>query len=128
VSPWVIGLHVLSLHSPAHWTDDFGARVAYNKATTGIYARADNGFTFGAYSNSYGKASAYAGWTWQTDNKRWAVTAAGVTGYPSKKLRFLVLPSVRFDLPSDWSLRIGGGPRVEKDGAALLHFALERPF
>jgi hypothetical protein len=126
MSPWVIGLHVLSLHSPGTWIDDLGHEVRYNKATNGIYARAANGFTFGAYTNSYDKASAYAGWTWQTENKRWAITAAGVTGYPSKALRFLVLPSVRFDLPADWSLRIGGGPRVEKDGASLVHFALER--
>jgi hypothetical protein len=122
---WVVGLHLLSLHSPGCWDDDFGRCVAYNKQTTGIYARAANGFSFGAFTNSYHRPSAYAGWTWQTDNGRWAVTAAAVTGYPAKPLRAMVLPSVAFDLPGRWTLRLTGGPRVEKGGAALLHFALE---
>lgn len=128
MTPWVIGLHVLSLHNPNCYQDDARQCVAYNKQTTGIYARAPSGFSFGGYTNSYGHPSAYAGWTWHTPNGRFALTAALVTGYPAKPLRVLAMPSVRFDLPHDWTLRLVGGPRVEKQGAAVLHIALERPF
>jgi hypothetical protein len=77
-----IGLHLASAHSAGRM----------NSSNPGLYLRLPSGFTAGFYENSlsrtrYGgnegsrRYSAYAGWTWQTDNRTWAASLGGVTGY-----------------------------------------------
>ena len=78
----VIGLHLLSAHSTA----------GLNNSNPGLYVRTATGFTAGAYENSLSRTrfggndgsqriSTYAGWTWETSGRTWALSVAGVTGY-----------------------------------------------
>jgi hypothetical protein len=130
IAAWTLGAHLLSFHAPGAYTSDAGRRVAYERVTPGLYLRAPSGLTFGAYRNSYGDGSAYAGWTFETEDKRFALTVAGVAGYKRAAVLPMVIPSVRFSLTDDdkMALRIAGAPRIEKGGAALLHVAVEAPF
>lgn len=120
---WTLGLHLISLHAP-NCHDDGGLCKRYEALTPGIYARAPSGLSFGAYRNSYGRGSVYAGWTFETPDKRFALTVAGVTGYPQRGLRPMALPSIRWDLGAKTSLRIAAAPKVG-GSAALVHFAIE---
>lgn len=93
---WILGLHLLTAHvSPG-----------YETFTPGAYVRHESGFTAGAYRNSIGRNSAYAGWTLETDDKRFAITAGAVTGYDRKceagmctghagKIAPLLIPSMK---------------------------------
>jgi hypothetical protein len=114
-----IGLHIATAH--------FGADL--KAATPGVYIRNEAGFTAGVYRNSYSRTSTYAGWTWQTEDKRFALTAGAVTGYPAAKLMPLIVPSVRFEVAHGIAARIAFIPKPAKHGrAAGLHLALEREF
>lgn len=124
VGAWVIGLHLLSQHDPACYPTH-GRCERYNNANSGIYARAPIGLTLGAYRNSYGRPTAYAGWTFETRDRRFALTVGGATGYPRAALVPLVAPSVRIGLTDTLALRLAGAPRVGKDSAAIVHLALE---
>lgn len=66
---WTIGLHLLTAH----------AVPGYEAVTPGVYARHESGLTFGAYRNSIGRRSAYAGWTFESG--RFALTVGAVSGY-----------------------------------------------
>lgn len=66
---WTLGLHLLTAH----------AMPGYEAVTPGIYARHESGATFGAYRNSIGRRSAYAGWTFESG--RFALTVGAVSGY-----------------------------------------------
>jgi hypothetical protein len=127
MNAWIVGLHLWSSHFGACY-DLIGECKPYESATVGIYAKAPGGFTFGAYRNSYGKPSAYAGWTFETKDRRFALVVAGITGYDRATVVPAVVPSVRFYLGGHTALRIAGLPRFEKGGASVLHFALERSF
>lgn len=124
---WIIGLHLWSTHFGACYDIDKHCR-RYESATTGIYARAPNGGTFGAFTNSYGNPSAYAGWTFETKDRRFALLVAGVTGYERAAVLPLVVPSVRFEIAQRTALRVAGLPRFEKQGASVVHLALEKDF
>lgn len=121
---WIIGLHLWSSHFGACYPMPEGCR-AYASATPGIYWRAPSGLTVGGYRNSFGGDSAYAGWTFETADRRFALTVAGASGYPRASVIPLVVPSVRVGLAEHLSLRLAGTPRVEKGGAAMAHLALE---
>lgn len=148
----VLGAHLLSLHAPASyvsWEDAHGnveARTRYETITPGAYVVLANGATVGAYRNSYGRPSVYAGWTFRTQDDRFAVTVGAVTGYgrfatspvwpgPDGKnyrtyhdgndVEPLIVPSVRFSLTEATSVRLGVLARPVKDGAAALHVAIE---
>lgn len=148
----VLGAHLISLHAPAaydSWVDHHGnveARTRYETVTPGAYVVLGNGATLGAYRNSYGRASVYAGWTFRTEGDRFALTVGAVTGYgrfptspvwpgedgqnyrtyhSGQDVEPLIVPSVRFGLTDSTSLRVGLLARPVKDGAAALHFAIE---
>lgn len=125
LSAWVLGLHLLSAHDPGCHMES-GRCVAYQNVNPGLYARAPSGLTMGLYRNSYSRMSAYAGWTFETKDRRFALTVAAATGYPRATVIPLAVPSVRFGLTDAWSLRIAGAPRFEKGGAAVLHLSIER--
>lgn len=78
----VIGAHLVSAHSSP----------GLNNTNPGLYVRTESGFTAGAYENSISRTrlsgnngsrrtSTYAGWSWETDSRNWAITLGGVTGY-----------------------------------------------
>lgn len=124
---WIIGLHLWSTHFGACYETPIGCQQ-YESATTGVYWRAPSGLTIGGYSNSYGKDSFYAGWTFETADRRFALLVAGVTGYRRAAVVPAIVPSVRVDLRGGVALRLSAIPRVEKKGANVLHLAVERRF
>ena len=69
---FIIGLHLASVHVPAHdWQDNFNP---------GIYAQhVDTGITLGTYHNTLGRQTVYAGWTYNWGPA--SVTLGAATGY-----------------------------------------------
>jgi hypothetical protein len=121
---WVVGLHLWSTHFGACYPMPDGCRQ-YETATRGIYWRAPGGFTVGGYRNSYGKDSTYAGWTFETADKRFALTVAGVTGYRRAAILPMLAPSIRFVVFDSWAIRASGAPKLG-GSANVLHLAIER--
>lgn len=115
-----LGLHLASVHSTPGWCD-------FNP---GLYLRTDAGLTLGAYRNSECRASVYAGWTWEARRGRWAaaVTAGAVTGYTSRPVLPLLVPSLAVDVADKTALRLTYIPKTEKAGAHALHLSVERRF
>ena len=132
----VIGAHLVSLHSnPSYITvvDVHGNTLQtrqYETVTPGAYVRLANGATFGAFRNSYGRGSAYAGYTFETADGRFALTVGGVTGYYGAAVQPLVIPSVQFGLDAlgapGWKARIALAPKPpRRASSAALHLAVE---
>ncbi len=69
-----LGLHLMTAH----------AASGYESVTPGIYIRHESGLTAGAYRNSIKRPSLYAGYTFETADKRWALTVGAVTGYEKR--------------------------------------------
>lgn len=119
----VLGVNLVTAHTAP----------GLESATPGIYARADFGLSGGVYRNSYGRASAWLGWTWESGDflgeRRFALTVGAVTGYPAKPVLPLLVPSVRFGLADDVSLRLALIPKPPQIGSAWgLSLSLERSF
>lgn len=76
-----IGLHLASVHLPHD--------AALSGVNPGIYVRAANGVTVGAYRNSLGRPSAYAAWTLEDiGDTPFSLTAGAITGYVKKTKHF----------------------------------------
>ena len=115
-----LGLHLATAH--------FGGEGLHS-STPGVYLTTNSGLTLGAYSNSYGATSTYAAWTWQTADKRFALTAGGVTGYPAARVMPLLVPSVRIPIVGGASARLSFLAKPPKKGSAGgLHLSVERSF
>jgi len=132
----VIGAHLVSLHSnPSYITvvDVHGNTLQtrqYETITPGAYVRLANGATFGAFRNSYGRGSAYAGYTFETADGRFALTVGGITGYHGAAVQPLVVPSMQFGLDAlgapGWKARFALAPKPPRQAAAAaLHIAVE---
>jgi len=67
----VVGLHLASIHIPAHEDQ--------HNFNPGIYARLDNGATLGTYHNTLGKQTFYAGYT--LERGPFALTVGIANGY-----------------------------------------------
>jgi hypothetical protein len=114
-----VGLHLATQHLE-HSTQDL------QTLTPGVYLRTESGFTAGSFRNSYSRSSVYAGWTWQTDDGRFALTAGAITGYSAAKVMPLVTPSVRFELAPGTYLRTAYVPKPLKHGhSSGLHLSIE---
>lgn len=144
-----IGLHALSLHTAPSYTlmenADGKQSARYETLTPGLYIRHDSGATAGAYRNSYGQMSYYGGWTFQTDDERFAITIGAVTGYGERKVGEsvqgnklirhyhsgggdvlpLVAPSVKFNLTDEVGARFTVLPPTTRKASAVLHFSIE---
>jgi hypothetical protein len=121
----VTGIHLASVHSeptyPCGQTE-----CAYNNTNPGVYLVMPSGLTVGAYHNSYRQVSAYAGWTWQTADGRFGLTAGAAVGYRHAPLMPMLTPSVRFDLSDRWAIRLSAIPKPQwPPEAAVLHLSLE---
>lgn len=113
---WQLGLHVASAHE----------RGGYESSTPGLYLRAPSGATLGLLRNSQGRSSAYAAHTWQSVDRRWALTAGLVSGYDSAPVSPLLCASLRQPLGAGRALRLAYIPRPPgKGGSAALHLSLE---
>ena len=114
----------LGLHT-ATWHD----RPGYRAATPGLYWRLDNGATLGALSNSEGHFSAYAAWTWHTDEQRplsAAVSAGLITGYSLAPVVPLIAPSVAVRLGEQATARLIVLPKWHaKQGATAAQLDFE---
>lgn len=120
-APWIIGLQLASAH--------FGHDASSMEwVTPGVYARHPSGFTAGVYRNSEGRGSAFAGWTWQTESRTWAITVGAVAGYQRASVMPMVVPSVRLPV-GDFAVRLSVVPPIAKHGiVGALTVALERDF
>jgi hypothetical protein len=116
-----IGAHLVTHHMLV----PEGAKLT--DSNPGLYVRMPSGLTLGAYRNSYGLGSAYAGNTWQTASGTWALTAGLVTGYPNRPVAPLLVPSVRLPLPGldGYAFRLALLPKPRPNGAAGLHLCFE---
>lgn len=101
-----VGVHLLSFHSAG----------GYQTLTPGIFYRSGP-VVVGAFRNSEGRGSAYAGWHRQYG--AWATTAGLVTGYERAK----VLPMFVVTYKLDDHFRLGVVPNPK--GAWALHLAYE---
>lgn len=111
----IIGLHLTTAH--------FGAAPGLDlqDRNPGIYARTAAGLTIGAYRNSVGRNSVHAGWTWETADRRWALTAGVVSGYSRGRVGPLLIPSVRLG-----AARLSYLPKARRDGSHGVHLSVER--
>lgn len=142
-APAIIGLHTVSLHLPQ---EDY-----LNNVNPGIYVRAENGATAGVYRNSIGRASFYAGITFEYGP--FALTLGGLTGYKIKResvpcndeqkaagwstgctfdfgnqkhsFGLLVAPSVRLPEVFGFTPRVTGLPKFTAKGHNVLHLTIE---
>ncbi|MCI4427663.1 MAG: hypothetical protein JHC40_00700 [Burkholderiales bacterium] len=112
-----LGLHLVSVHMPAH---DF------NNFNPGIYYRNDDGWTAGGFYNSLRQTSFYAGYTWQY--RALGLTVGGATGY-QYAVQPLLVPSLRLFSNEGFSARLAFIPRVEKRiESNVLHLTVEYSF
>lgn len=114
------GLHLGTVHFRGTWND-------FNP---GVYVKLNNGLTFGTYYNSERKQSTYVGRTFSknlTQNLEIAATVGIISGY-NKTVLPLVLPTVAYKFHRDFAVRVGFVPKVNKQGSAGLHFAIEKQF
>jgi hypothetical protein len=112
------GLHLATHH--------FGGNL--KSETPGAYLRHSSGATGGCYGNSYDRLSCYAGWSWQTPGRMFAITAGAVTGYPARSVMPMLVPSVRLPLPQTEraAVRLAYLPKPMKHGTAPgLHLGIE---
>lgn len=116
----VLGLHLASWHSAP----------SLESVNPGLYVRHESGFTAGAFRNSYRRESAYAGWTFETADRRFALTAGAVTGYPARRVLPLLVPSVRLGLTERVAARLAYLPKPPTDfgSSHSLHLSVERQF
>lgn len=116
----VLGVHLFSLHTAP----------GLEAANPGLYVRHESGVTAGVFRNSYARTSAYAGYTLETADRRFALTLGAVTGYPAKPVLPLAVPSVRFGLSDQVAARVAYLPkppgRIGRSHA--LHLSIEKEF
>ena len=125
----VVGVHLISAHMPGTYTDADGNRHALETITPGIYVKTDEGYTAGAYLNSFSKPSAYAGYTLETPGQTYALTLGVVSGYgrtpQGKPLMPFAVPSIKFKTDSGYDVRLSWVPQVNKHGSHVIHLSVE---
>lgn len=119
INGWILGAHLFTAHVAG----------GFEPVNPGIYARSAEGFTAGAFRNSYGRLSVYGGMTWEAPGGHLALTAGLVTGYPGSTVYPLIAPSVRVGLGERYSARFTVLPKPPRGaGSAALHLSVERSF
>lgn len=97
------------------WHDRDGLRGA----NPGLYYKADSGLAGGAYRNSYGRSSVWAGY--QLESGRFGLLLGAATGYPCGGVLPMAVPSVRLG-----PARISVIPKVlRQQTATAVHLSLE---
>lgn len=124
---WVVGLHLGSYHD----------RGNLNDFNPGVYIRKNN-FVAGGYYNSVKKNSFYLGYMLETETPNLPVVdsvgilVGGITGY-KKDIEIagftpVAIPSARFDLTEDFSMRLAFVPKTSMTKANVVHFSVEKSF
>jgi len=114
--PALVGAHLATWH----------AKPGFEAATYGLYARWENGATIGALRNSECRASVYVGKTWSTSDGRLSLTAGAITGYTSRAVNPMVVPSYAHRLGGGAALRLSFLPRSYKGGSSAIHVSIEK--
>jgi hypothetical protein len=109
----IVGAHVGTWHD----------KPGFNNVNPGAYVVHD-GWTAGAYRNSERGTSAYAGHTFETDDRRFALLVGAVIGYRNAPIKAMALPSLRIG-SDDLAARLTFVPRAEKGGTNAVHFSIE---
>lgn len=113
-----LGIHLLTLHSAP----------GYESQNLGLYGRhTASGITAGLYRNSEGRASVYLGETFETPDRRFALTVGAVTGYRARAVAPLVVPSFRLGFDGS-AVRLSLIPKPPGANAWGLHLSIEREF
>lgn len=128
--PVTLGVHLATYH----------VKSGYNNVNPGVYVRWGY-FTAGTYHNSVNRQSSYVGLTYEWETPSWplvsamALTAGAISGYAYRPVIPFIIPSARFDLTRDISLRTTLVPeplftnrKLTGIRAAGLHISLERRF
>lgn len=114
-----IGLDLYSYH--------LNTQAGLNNNTPGVYASFE-GATAGVYRNSHDRTSVFAGYVFETSDRKLALLAGAVSGYkPEGKSKILpmLIPSLRLALASQWALRASYVPRPPHGDSASIHLSLE---
>lgn len=106
ITAWTLGAQLVAAH--------FGGGASDMEwATPGLYAMHASGASAGFYRNSQGHGSAWAGWTFETESRTWAISVGAVTGYDKAKVLPLLTPSVRIPV-GDYAVRLMFVPPIAK--------------
>jgi hypothetical protein len=113
-------LHLTSTHS----------RSGFDNGNLGLAHQWANGVVVGAFHNSYGRTSAYAGWLWRIDAAgRWGLFLGGATGYGETDERLpiapVLAPSIRLPLTAEIAARLSWFMDPREGAAQVLHLSLE---
>ncbi len=126
------GLHLTTAHFNGYDEQVAGKTEhrSFRSETPGLYVRLDGGalagLTVGTFRNSLGRSSRYSAWTWETADRRFALTAGAVTGYRDGGFSPLLAPSARVALLRCTALRISFLPKPPRNGSsAALHLTVE---
>jgi len=78
-----MGLH---LYSPHFAVDrDAPEHLQPRDVTPGLYWRGESGLTLGVVRNSHARWAGYAGYTWETEGRRWAALVGAISSYQYRK-------------------------------------------
>jgi hypothetical protein len=115
---WIV--HTVSAHT----------RSGYDGNNFGLAYRWANGAVTGAFHNSYGRTSAYAGWLWSpAEQQRWSIFLGAATGYgdttESMPIAPIVAPSFSTPLTDASRLRLSWFADPRKGAAQVLHLSFE---
>lgn len=119
LKPDLIGLHIGTKH--------FSER-RFNDRNPGLYAVWPGGFTLGTVTNSENSQSVYAAWTYQSEQwnrMSWGLTAGAITGYASRPINPMLIPSLAFHPTERTAVRFSWLTKVSKQGANAVHLSLE---
>lgn len=122
-----LGVHALTWHERAVADDAQGRPVRLRSVTPGMYYRTDAGWAAGAFSNSYGDPSAWAGAVGEaeiTPRLSVAVTGGLVLGYKRQPVQVLFSPSARLLLRDGYGVRLNWLPRADRAGVNAIHLCL----
>lgn len=111
----VLGLHLATAH----------AAGGYESFNPGVYVVSPEGWTAGVLRNSERRTSVYGGMTFETADRRWALTVGGITGY-RKSVTPLLVPSVRVPVAGSFAARFS--LLVPPGQRPALHVGLEKSF
>lgn len=118
-----VGVHIGSLHS----------QPGFESRNFGVSHRWSNGVTIGAFNNSYGQVSTYAGWLWNLDAAgRFGLFIGAATGYgnteESLPLAPIVAPTTRWRFDDRWAVRLSWFADPRAGAAQVLHLSVERSY
>lgn len=84
VASVVIGAHIHTFH----FGEDRGLPAVQQPrdSTPGLSLRTESGLTLGIVRNSFGRTAGYVARTWETSDKRFALTVGAISGYRYRTL------------------------------------------